>query len=51
MPPAYLSSDYDKLYKEGLFFNHLGFQVSYQTKFFMRLFDRETKKDYVTTEG
>ena len=51
VPIEYFSPDYEKQFREGLFFNHLGFQVSFKDTFFFRLYDKDTKKDYLTTEG
>lgn len=49
VPPAYFSDDYLHDFEKGLFFNHLGFQVSSNQQFYMRLYDRDTKEDFVTT--
>ena len=46
---AKVCADYEADYEKGLFFNHLGFFVSNQQQFYMRLYDRDTKKDFVTT--
>ena len=50
VPSQFFSDDYMKDYEKGLFFNHLGFQVSFNDKFFMRMYDRDTKEDFVTTK-
>ena len=51
VPEDFLSADILEDYKKGVFFNHLGFQVANQNKFFMRLYDHNNKLDYATTEG
>ena len=43
MPEDFLSADILEDYKKGVFFNHLGFQVANQNKFFMRLYDHNSK--------
>ena len=43
VPEDFLSADILEDYKKGVFFNHLGFQVANQNKFFMRLYDHNSK--------
>ena len=51
VPTDFFDKDILKKYHEGLRFNHLGFQTGIGSTFFMRLFDRNTKEDFVTTAG